>query len=58
VSFVRLSDPTDFRGNIQIVNSEKARKYHSVFINTMASIVKGFDAKVIKNVGDGLICYS
>jgi two-component system, OmpR family, response regulator ChvI len=57
VSFVRLSDPTDFRGNIQIVNSEKARKYYSVFINTMASIVKGFDAKVIKNVGDGLICY-
>jgi CheY-like chemotaxis protein len=57
VSFVRLSDPTDFRGNIQIVNSEKARKYYSIFINTMASIVKGFDAKVIKNVGDGLICY-
>lgn len=23
----------------------------------MASIVKGFDAKVIKNIGDGLICY-
>jgi two-component system response regulator ChvI len=57
VSFVRLSDPTDFRGNIQIVNSEKARKYYSIFFNTMASIVKGFDAKVIKNVGDGLICY-
>jgi two-component system response regulator ChvI len=57
VSFVRLSDPTDFRGNIQIVNSEKARKYYSIFFNTMALIVKGFDAKIIKNVGDGLICY-
>jgi two-component system, OmpR family, response regulator ChvI len=57
VSFVKLSDPTDFRGNIQIVSSDKARKYYSIFFNTMASIVKGFDAKIIKNVGDGLICY-
>jgi two-component system, OmpR family, response regulator ChvI len=57
VSFAKLLDPTDFRGSIQIVNSEKARKYYSVFFNTMTSIVKGFDAKIIKNVGDGLICY-
>ena len=57
VSFVKLSDPTDFTGTIQLVNSEKARKYYSIFFNTMASIAKGFDAKIIKNVGDGLICY-
>jgi two-component system, OmpR family, response regulator ChvI len=57
VSFAKLLDPTDFRGSIQIVNSEKARKYYSIFFNTMASIVKGFDAKIVKNMGDGLICY-
>jgi two-component system, OmpR family, response regulator ChvI len=57
VSFVKLSDPTDFRGNIQIINSVKARKYYSIFLNTMASIAKGFDAKIIKILDDGLICY-
>jgi two-component system, OmpR family, response regulator ChvI len=57
VSFVKLLEPTDFTGNIQIVNSDKARKYYSIFLNTMASIVKGFDAKIIKNLDDGLVCY-
>jgi class 3 adenylate cyclase len=57
VSFTKLLDPTDFRGSIQIVNSEKARKYYSIFFNTMASIVKGFDAKIVKIVDDGLVCY-
>ena len=57
VSFVKLLEPTDITGNIQIVNSDKARKYYSIFLNTMASIVKGFDAKIVKNVNDGLICY-
>jgi two-component system, OmpR family, response regulator ChvI len=57
VSFVKLSDPTDFRGNIQIVDSNKTRKYYSIFFNTISSIVKGFDAKIIKNLGDGLVCY-
>ena len=57
VSFVKMSDPTDFRGNIQIINSVKARKYYSIFLNTMASIAKGFDAKIIKILDDGLICY-
>jgi two-component system response regulator ChvI len=57
VSFVKLLEPTDFRGNTQIVSSDKARKYYSIFFNTMASIVKGFDANIVKNMGDGLICY-
>jgi class 3 adenylate cyclase len=57
VSFVKLLEPTDFTGNIQIVNSDKARKYYSIFLNTMASIVKGFDAKIIKNLDDGLLCF-
>lgn len=57
VLFAKLLDPTDFRGSIQIVNSEKARKYYSIFFNTMASIVEGFDAKIVKIVDDGLVCY-
>ena len=57
VSFAKSLDPTDFRGSIQIVNSEKARQYYSIFFNTMASIVKGFDAKIVKIVDDGLVCY-
>jgi class 3 adenylate cyclase len=57
VSFAKLLDPTDFRGSIQIVNSEKARKYYSIFFNTMTSIVKGFDAKIVKNMGDVLVCF-
>jgi CheY-like chemotaxis protein len=57
VSFAKLLDPTDFRGSIQIVNSEKARKYYSIFFNTMASIIKGFDAKIVKNTSDGLVCF-
>jgi class 3 adenylate cyclase len=44
-------------GHSQITNSYKARKYYSIFFNTMASIAKGFDAKIIKNVDDGLVCY-
>ena len=47
----------DIAGNSYIANSEKTRKYYSIFLNTIASIAKGFDAKIIKNVGDGLVCY-
>lgn len=57
VSFVKMTEPTDIVGHSQITNSYKARKYYSIFLNTMASIAKGFDAKIIKNVGDGLVCY-
>jgi two-component system, OmpR family, response regulator ChvI len=52
-----MAEPMDIAGNSYIVNSEKTRKYYSIFLNTIASIAKGFDAKIIKNVGDGLVCY-
>src|SRR5215216_5406324 len=57
VSFVKMIGPTDIVGHSQITNSYKARKYYSIFFNTTASIAKGFDAKIIKNVDDGLVCY-
>jgi CheY-like chemotaxis protein len=38
-------------------NSEKIRKFYLIFINTMATIAKNFNAKVIKNAGDSLIFY-
>ena len=31
--------------------------YYSVFINTMAAIVRNFDGTIIKNTGDSLIYY-
>jgi CheY-like chemotaxis protein len=52
-----MIEPTDIVGYSQITNSYEARKYYSIFLNTVASIAKGFDAKIIKNVGDGLVCY-
>jgi two-component system, OmpR family, response regulator ChvI len=52
-----MAEPTDIAGNGRVANSEKAGKYYSIFLNTMASVAKGFDAKIIKNVGDGLVCY-
>jgi two-component system response regulator ChvI len=57
VSFVKLSEPIDVEGYSHITSLDKAGKYYSIFLNTMASIAKGFDAKIIKNVGDGLVCY-
>jgi hypothetical protein len=33
-------------------NAVGIRKYYSLFFNTMASIIKHYDGKVIKNVGE------
>jgi CheY-like chemotaxis protein len=52
-----MAEPVDIAGNSYVDKSEKIGKYYSVFLNTMASVAKGFDVKIIKNVGDGLVCY-
>jgi two-component system, OmpR family, response regulator ChvI len=52
-----MAESTEIAGNSHIANSEKSGKYYSIFLNAMASVAKGFDAKIIKNVGDGLVCY-
>ena len=59
VSFVKMAEPMDIAGSGHIADSEETEtgKYYSIFLNTIASIAKGFDGKIIKNVGDGLVCY-
>jgi hypothetical protein len=52
-----MAEPMDIVGNSHLANSDKARRYYSIFLNTIAGIAKGFDAKIIKNVDDGLVCY-
>ena len=41
----------------KIDGSEKIRDFYSIFLNTMASIIKTHNGKVIKNAGDCLIYY-
>src|SRR6266513_1095965 len=41
----------------EIANNNRIRKYYFTFINTLAAIAKSFDAKVIKNTGNGLMFY-
>ncbi|HKI08203.1 MAG TPA: response regulator [Nitrososphaeraceae archaeon] len=36
---------------------QKIRQYYSIFINTMAILVKNYGAKIVKNAGDALIFY-
>lgn len=40
-----------------IYDTVKVRKYYSIFLNSMAAIVRNFGAKIVKNVGDSLIFY-
>jgi len=41
----------------KIVGSDKIRGYYSIFLNTMASIIKEHNGKVIKNSGDNFLYY-
>src|SRR5574340_834521 len=41
----------------RIYDAEKIRKYYSIFLNSMAIIVRNFGAKIVKNVGDSIIFY-
>jgi two-component system response regulator ChvI len=56
VCFIDLVDSTRIT-TIEITNSEKIKKFYSIFINTMAAIARNFDATIIKNTGDSLIYY-
>ena len=55
VCFVDMVDSTKITA--ETTNTEKVRKYYSIFINTMATIARNFGAKIIKNTGDCLISY-
>lgn len=55
VCFVDVVDST--RTTVEITNTEKIKRYYSIFINTMAAIARNFGANIIKNTGDSLIYY-
>jgi CheY-like chemotaxis protein/class 3 adenylate cyclase len=55
ICFVDLMHSTEITARIS--NSNKVRRYYAIFLNAMATIVKHFNAKVIKNAGDALIFY-
>jgi two-component system, OmpR family, response regulator ChvI len=55
ICFVDMVDSTKITA--ETTNTEKVRKYYSIFINTMATIARNFGAKIIKNTGDCLISY-
>jgi len=40
-----------------MTNSNDVKKYYGIFINTMATIARNFEGKVIKNTGDSVIYY-
>jgi CheY-like chemotaxis protein len=40
-----------------IQNSDAAQKYYSIIFNMVVAIARSFDAKIVKNLGDGLVCY-
>ena len=55
VCFVDLVNSTKITAEIS--DPRKIGQYYSIFINTMAVLVKHYGAKIVKNVGDALIFY-
>ena len=55
VCIIDIVDSTKTASKIE--GSEKIRQFYSIFLNTMASIIKTHNGKVIKNAGDCLIYY-
>ena len=55
VCFVDLVNSTKITA--EITDQRKIGQYYSIFINTMAVLVKHYGAKIVKNVGDALIFY-
>ena len=55
VCYVDIINSTDILSKVD--DSIKLRRYYSIFLNTVATTAKEFNAKIIKNIGDGLIYY-
>lgn len=56
ISFIDIVDSTKTT-TTEINDAEKIRKYYSIFINTMAAIIRDFNATIVKNTGDSLLYY-
>jgi len=55
VSFVDMVDSTGITAKIS--DHQKIRQYYSLFINTMAVLLRNYGGKIVKNAGDALIFY-
>ena len=55
VGFIDLVDST--KNIITMDNLEAIRKYYSTFINSVSEIIKNYNGRVIKNIGDCLLFY-
>lgn len=55
VCIVDIVDST--RITSRISDPKRIMRYYSIFLNSMAAIVRGYGARIIKNVGDSLIYY-
>jgi two-component system response regulator ChvI len=55
VCFVDMVDSTGITAEIS--DHQKIRQYYSIFINTMAVLLKNYGGKIVKNAGDALIFY-
>ena len=55
VCFIDMVNSTSITAEIS--DRRKIGQYYSIFINTMAILVKNYGAKIIKNAGDALIFY-
>jgi CheY-like chemotaxis protein/class 3 adenylate cyclase len=55
IGFVGMLNST--KVTAEIYGRQKIGQYYSIFINTMAILVKNYGAKIVKNAGDALIFY-
>src|SRR5215216_6269044 len=55
IGFVVMLNST--KVTAEIYGRQKIGQYYSIFINTMAILVKNYGAKIVKNAGDALIFY-
>ncbi|MDQ5842588.1 MAG: response regulator, partial [Thermoproteota archaeon] len=56
IGFVNMLNSTSITAEIYD-RRKKIGQYYSIFINTMAALVKNYGAKIVKNAGDALIFY-
>jgi len=54
VCFVDIVNSTGVTAGL---SDEQVRNYYSIFLNNIATIIKSFEAKVLKVVGDGVIFF-
>jgi class 3 adenylate cyclase/CheY-like chemotaxis protein len=55
IGFVDLVDST--KATAEISDRHKIRRYYSIFINTMATLARNYNAKIVKTAGDAVIFY-